>query len=293
MTREQSPRELLVIILNDRERLPDLLKNLYAAGVPGATVLDSVGGYATTSWLEELGLGSVARLFHINELKQNTVLAVMEKSLIDTAIAAAEKAVGGFGRPDSGLLFTVPVGHTVGLYKRKRPEEPKPHPTVSETDKLVREMTVKQAAEEMQGSEVIVHSDATLAEIARAMLEKPATQVAAVVSREDHLIGIIPLQALADRVFFRVIPELFYREVSDQEEAIAFGQLATDRIAADFMMLPVSVHADDPIREAFRLMHEHKLGGLPVIDDENHVIGFVSLLELIELVLREEGEINE
>ena len=62
------------------------------------------------------------------------------------------------------------------------------------------------------------------------------------------------------------------------------------RSAKDFMIAPISVHADDPVRKAFRLMHENDLSGLPIVDDSNRVVDFVGLLELLELVLKQQAD---
>ncbi|MCO6450190.1 MAG: CBS domain-containing protein [Caldilineales bacterium] len=290
METNQTQHELLVIVLDRQDPLPDVLDGLYEAGVPGVTILDSVGGYRARNWLEEIGLGGLSRLFGVSELRRRTLLAVMPSELIDGAIAAAEKAVGGFGKPESGLLFTVPVGRTIGLIKREIPEHSISEPVVSPMDINIREMPVAKAMEMMVGDRIVVRSNASLAEVAAAMMTSPPTHVAAVVSRTDHLLGLVTLRDLADRVFFGIMPELFYKEVHDREQAEAFGQMAAVRTAADFMISPVAVHVDDPVRVAFRLMHENELSGLPVVDDDNHVIGFVNLLELLSLALGSEGE---
>lgn len=290
MAREQKPRELLVVILDEEERLQDLLTSLYNVGVPGATVLNSVGGYTTHSWLEDIGLSGIARLFHQKEIEQRMVFAVMDSDLIDRAIAAAEEVVEGFGRPHSGFLFTLPVSHTVGLFKRPQPAPVTP-PIVTDTDVQVRDMPIAQAAQLIESGQIVVPSNASLADIIKAMSKNPSTHVAAVVSRENHLIGLVTLRDLADRVFFGIMPELFFSEVSDRTRAEEFGKMSTDRSASDFMIDPVAVHMDDPVSEAFRLMHTNNLSGLPVVDDNNHVVEFVGLMELLELVLtREENQ---
>lgn len=290
MNREQSPRELLIIILHDREHLPAVLRELKAVNVPGMTVMDSVGGHTSHSWLEQIGLGGLGQLFKEKSLRQSLVLALMESEHIPAAIAAAERAVGGFGSPNSGILFTVPVNHTVGLYKRPVVERPFDEAKMTATAKSFRDMPASEAAALSKGEPVVVHSEASLKDISQAMLGRSCTQVAAVISREEHLLGLVTLRGLADHLFFDIMPELFFREIHHQEEAEAFGRMANVRNAADFMIEPVAVHGDDPIKEAFRLMHEHDLSGLPVVDDENKVIGFVTLLELLELVLRRDEE---
>ena len=216
MVRQQTPRELMVIILDDASRLQALLKGLYDVGVPGVTVLDSAGGYQTQSWLENLGLGGIANLIQNRDKSQRMILAVMEKDILDGAIAAAEQAVDGFGRPNSGLLFTIPVGHTVGLFKRKAPQV-ESEPVVSKLDVQVRDMPVEQAAALIKSDVVTVPSNATIPEGVLAMKNNSSTNVAAVVSREDHLLGLVTLRSLADHVFFGIMPELFLGEVFDQD----------------------------------------------------------------------------
>jgi CBS domain-containing protein len=287
MVREQTPRELMVIILDDASRLQAVLKGLYDAGVPGVTVLDSAGGYRTHSWLEDLGLGGIANLIQNRDRSQRMILTVMEQDLIDGAIAAAEQAVDGFGRPDSGLLFTIPVGYTVGLFKRESSQDLS-EPVVSRLDVQIRDMPVKQAAALIKSDVVTVSSNATIAEGVLAMEKNSSTNVAAVVSREDHLLGLVTLRSLADHIFFGIMPELFLGEVFDQEHAEKFSKMTNVHIVSDCMTPPISVHAEDPVRTAFRLMHENELSGLPIVDDDNHVIAFLSLRELLALVIREE-----
>jgi CBS-domain-containing membrane protein len=48
------------------------------------------------------------------------------------------------------------------------------------------------------------------------------------------------------------------------------------------------VHYADTVKQAFRLMHQHDLTGLPIVDDNNHVVGFVGLLELLDLILKKQ-----
>ncbi len=287
MTREQTPRELIVIILDDADRLQALLAGLYDVGVPGVTVLDSVGGYQTHSWLEDFGLGGLAHLFKNRDKTQRIILAVMENDLIDGAIAAAEQAVDGFGRPNSGLLFTIPVGHTVGLYKRQVPED-ETEPFITNLDVQMRDMPVQQAADMIESDLVTVPANATMVQVVLAMQRNPSTHVAAVVSREEHLLGLVTLRAVADQVFFGIMPELFFSEVFDQERAEEFGRMANVHTVSDCMIPPVSVHATDPVGTAFRLMHENGLSGLPIVDDDNHVVGFLGLLELLTLVINGE-----
>ena len=53
------------------------------------------------------------------------------------------------------------------------------------------------------------------------------------------------------------------------------------------------MHKDDTVEQAFKAMHAHRLAGLPIVDDNNHVVGFVGMLELLKLVLKESSAAHE
>ncbi len=281
-----SQHELLVIILDDLERLPHLLEALQKAGVTGATLLTSVGGYRASNWLQEIGLSGLAKMFGVSELKRRTILAVVDVALMDAAIAAAEQAVGGFGRPNSGILFTMPVTRVLGINKRPRSEESETLPALDLSDKVLRDMPVSEAAKLLKIDPVIVNSGATLMETVGAMSKSPSAHVAAVVSRTGHLLGLVTLRQLADHIFFGIMPEVFYGDVTtDMDRSLDFGEMSNVHNISDLMIDPVSVLASDTVGQAFRLMHMNNLSGLPIVDDNNHVIGFVGMLELLELIL--------
>jgi CBS domain-containing protein len=59
------------------------------------------------------------------------------------------------------------------------------------------------------------------------------------------------------------------------------------RTAADAMQEPVWVKSGDTVKDAFKRMHEHRLSGLPVVDDQYQVVGYINLLEVMAACLRE------
>jgi CBS domain-containing protein len=83
------------------------------------------------------------------------------------------------------------------------------------------------------------------------------------------------------------MPEVFYGEVTtDMDRSLDFGEMANVHNVADLMIAPVAVHATDTVGQAFRLMHRHNLTGLPIVNETNHVVGFVGMLELLDLLLK-------
>jgi len=52
-------------------------------------------------------------------------------------------------------------------------------------------------------------------------------------------------------------------------------------VAADIMVDPVFVQPDDTVEKTYHLLKEHHLAGLPVVDKNYRVKGYVTLLELM------------
>lgn len=276
---------LLIIILDDLNRMPALLQALRRIGVPGATILESAGAYRVESWLIRVGLGGLDRMFESREVRRRTILAAIEEEdLLAQAIAEAEQVMGGFDRPDSGLLLVVPVSQVKGLHKimPKKTEDELP-PAVYPNWVELRDKPVEEAVAILDLQPTIVNPDTPLNETAMMMLKHPNVHVVCVVAEDGRLIGLLGLRALADDIFFHIMPEEFLREIHHLEEAMDFADHVRMRTAADAMREPVWVKRGETVKDAFERMHEHKLSGLPVVDDRYHVVGYINLLELIAL----------
>jgi acetoin utilization protein AcuB/CBS domain-containing protein len=52
---------------------------------------------------------------------------------------------------------------------------------------------------------------------------------------------------------------------------------------------PLAISADTGLREAALLMIENKIGGIPVVDDENCVIGIITESDLFEALVQQLG----
>ncbi|GAA2655243.1 CBS domain-containing protein [Streptomyces vastus] len=56
---------------------------------------------------------------------------------------------------------------------------------------------------------------------------------------------------------------------------------------------PVTVHADDTIVEAARIMARHRVERLPVLDEEERLVGIVTRRDLLQVFLRPDAEIRD
>ncbi len=55
---------------------------------------------------------------------------------------------------------------------------------------------------------------------------------------------------------------------------------------ADLMTIdPISVRSDAGIEEAEQLMRDHRITGLPVVDDQEHLVGVISQTDLLYLAI--------
>ncbi|MBN1657045.1 MAG: CBS domain-containing protein [Anaerolineae bacterium] len=286
---------LLMVILDDTSFMPALLQAWEAAGVPGATILESAGAYRSRTWFSQWGLGAIDHLFRDKEVRRHTLIVAIEADdLLDRAIGEAERVVGGFDRPGSGLLLVLPVGQVRGLHKVQPQPAQVTLPEASPPSWFVnRDTCVSVVDATLSLDPTIVRSDTPLDEVVQAMLAHPGVHVVCVVNDQGRLVGVLDLPALADDLFFHIMPEEFLSHVTDLDEAMHFAQMAGVRTAADAMREPVWVKRGETVKEAFKRMHKHKLQGLPVVDDLYHVIGYINLLELAAVCLVQRADNSE
>lgn len=282
---------LLIVILDDLGRMPALLQAWRAIGLPGATILQSAGAYRTVTWLSRVGLGALDRLFESEEVRRRTLLVALDDdALLEQAIAEAERVVDGFDRPNSGLLLVLPVAQVRGLHKvQPQPPRERLPRAVRPEWRIHRDTRIEQVAHTLELQPALVHPDMPLDEVARAMLVQPRVHVVCVVNDEGRLVGVLDLETLADDLFFHIMPEEFLSEVTGLDDVLRFAEKSRMRTAADAMQKPVWVKRGETVKDAFVRMHDHRLPGLPVVDDRYHVVGYVNLLELMAVCLPPEG----
>lgn len=108
------------VVLHDIDRLPALLEAWSAAGIPGATVLESAGMHylRTGRYRDDLPLiPSMDALLRGTADSNRTCFAIVEEDDLDALIAATEQALGPLDEPNTGILFVLPVLRVVGLVK--------------------------------------------------------------------------------------------------------------------------------------------------------------------------------
>jgi CBS domain-containing protein len=149
--------------------------------------------------------------------------------------------------------------------------------------------TIAEADRNLRMEPVIVKASASLRETAELAVVNTGCRVLAVVDSNGKLIGVLPVRTLVNDVFLKLVPEEFLGEITDLEAAHKYAQHVGARTAGDIMVEPVSVRSEQTVRDAFERMHDGHLNGLPVVDADNRVVGYVDQLELLIVWVRATG----
>lgn len=110
---------LLVVVLNRKECLNNILKRFVEIGIKGATILESRGMGQAFMECESPVVGGLRNLIYDQcRPSNNTLFAVVEnQEKADLAIREIEKIVGDLGKPGTGIAFTIPLGKVKGLVR--------------------------------------------------------------------------------------------------------------------------------------------------------------------------------
>ncbi|WP_306185388.1 MULTISPECIES: CBS domain-containing protein [unclassified Streptomyces] len=117
-----------------------------------------------------------------------------------------------------------------------------------------------------------------------------------VVDDDEHVMGVISETDLLTRQVlgtgsrepgrrFRTLLTMTARCQAIKAKARTAGQLMSEP--------PITVHAEDTIVEAARTMAERQVERLPVIDEEDRLVGIVTRRDLLCVFLRPDTEIRE
>ncbi|PIE98076.1 MAG: hypothetical protein CR988_04715 [Treponema sp.] len=109
--------QLLWVILNETEKLNDLLVSLEEHGITGGTIIDSTG-MAKLLYHNKKDLpffGSLYMLMNDGRQINKTILMVLNKEKVETAKQIVHDITGGMDHAGSGIMFTIPVLSVEGL----------------------------------------------------------------------------------------------------------------------------------------------------------------------------------
>ncbi len=114
--------KLIVVILTDMQMCHDVIRLWEELGVPGATILDSMGMrhlQRRHAHRDDLPfMPSLRSMMEQEEYNHRTVFSVVPDEFnVDDLIHRTEALVGDFEAEHTGLLFVMPVTQVRGLRK--------------------------------------------------------------------------------------------------------------------------------------------------------------------------------
>lgn len=140
----------------------------------------------------------------------------------------------------------------------------------------------------MSADVVSVEKATSYKQVARLMTEHKVSALP-VVTKSGHLAGVVSeadVLRKEERRFQRLVAGLSAHARRDRAKAGA-------RTAAELMTSPViTTHPDASLASAARLMNDHHIRRLPVLDASGALIGMVSRRDLLRVFLRPDAEIG-
>jgi len=109
--------QLLVLILKSVELVDELIKELAEAGVHGGTILDGTGMAGALANMEDLPMFGILRRVLADEERElsKIMLFVMKDEQAIEARTIIKKVTGGLSKPNTGILFSIPITYVEGL----------------------------------------------------------------------------------------------------------------------------------------------------------------------------------
>lgn len=106
---------LLIAVINQEEKLDEILSGLVELGVTGATIINSEGMGRVLSHDIPIFAGLGALALRSRPQNQTIFSVIPEDETVDAVIRLLQEICGNLEDPATGIVFTVPVNRVVGL----------------------------------------------------------------------------------------------------------------------------------------------------------------------------------
>lgn len=107
--------ELLIAVINQEERLDDILSGFLELGITGATIIDSEGMGHVLSHDIPIFAGLQTLISRARPQNQTIFSVIDSDEKVDGAIALLQEICGDLSSPATGIVFTIPVTRVTGL----------------------------------------------------------------------------------------------------------------------------------------------------------------------------------
>ena len=107
--------ELLIAVINDVDRVDEILAGLLEIGVTGATVIDSEGMGRVLSQEIPIFAGLQTLISRSRPQNQTLFSVIDDPEIMENALNIIQEVCGRFDDPATGIAMTIPVTRVVGL----------------------------------------------------------------------------------------------------------------------------------------------------------------------------------
>ena len=105
---------LLIAVVNDPEKVDEILSGYLEIGITGATIINSEGMGRVLSHDIPIFAG-LQTLISRSRPQNRTIFSVVEDDKLDPALDLLQEVCGDFSAPATGIAFTFPLDRVVGL----------------------------------------------------------------------------------------------------------------------------------------------------------------------------------
>lgn len=106
--------QLLIAVINQEEKLDEIISGFMELGVTGATIVNSEGMGRVVSHDIPIFAGLEA-LGSLSRPQNQTIFTVLQDEKVDQVISLLQEICGDLDNPATGIVFTLPVHRVVGL----------------------------------------------------------------------------------------------------------------------------------------------------------------------------------
>ncbi|HZD05977.1 MAG TPA: P-II family nitrogen regulator [Longimicrobiales bacterium] len=106
--------QLLVAVINDPEKLDEILSGFLELGITGATIIGTEGMGRLLSHDIPIFAG-LQTLITRSRPQNRTILSVVTEDRVEPALALLQDVCGNLSDPATGIAFVLPVTRVVGL----------------------------------------------------------------------------------------------------------------------------------------------------------------------------------
>jgi nitrogen regulatory protein PII len=108
----------MVYVLNDVHQLDKFLIALKEEKIKGATIINSTGMGRMLSESDDMNiLGSLKFLFDGPRSESRVILMALEDEQIDVVLNVIDRIAGDLSKPNTGIVFTLPIDFIKGYKK--------------------------------------------------------------------------------------------------------------------------------------------------------------------------------